>query len=269
MQTLVAFPDLRRLVQPQDAVVHEDAGQFVADGAMQNQGGHGRVDAAAQRADDAAIADGGADLRRRLVDERRHRPVAGAAADPVREVAQDLEAALGVDNFRMKQNRVQRAARIRHRRDRRVGARRHHGKAVRRGGHEVAVACPHTNRRRHVDEERRRIRDRDRGVAELALRRRRHFPAERMRHQLHPVADAEHRLAEIEQRRVARRRAGVRDALGPARQDDARRVPCANRFRRRARRPDLRIHRQLAQAPGDELGVLRPEIEHDDGLVAH
>ena len=51
-----------------------------------------------------------ADLRRmradRLVDERRDGPVAGAAADVEREVAQDLLAALGVRDFRMEQQRV-------------------------------------------------------------------------------------------------------------------------------------------------------------------
>ena len=41
-----------------------------------------------------------ADPRRRLLDERRHRPVAGAAADAVGEVAQDLEAVLGVRDLR-------------------------------------------------------------------------------------------------------------------------------------------------------------------------
>ena len=47
------------------------------------------------------------------------------------------------------------------------------------------------------------------------------------------------------------------------------RLARANLLGRRVRRPDLRVDRQLAQAPRDELGVLRPEIENDDGLMAH
>ena len=47
----------------------------------------------------------------RLLDERRHRPVAGAAADAVREVAQNLEAALGVHDLRVKEQRVEAAGR--------------------------------------------------------------------------------------------------------------------------------------------------------------
>src|ERR1700687_3089912 len=35
------------------------------------------------------------------------------------------------------------------------------------------------------------------------------------------------------------------------------------------RRPDFRVDRQLAQPPRDELGVLRPEIQNEDGLMAH
>src|SRR5205807_342278 len=95
-QTLVALADLRRFVEAEHAVVDEDAHQLVADGAMNQQRRNGGVDAAAQRADDAALPDLRTDARRRLLDERRHRPIAGAAADAVREVAQDLETALGV-----------------------------------------------------------------------------------------------------------------------------------------------------------------------------
>ena len=91
------------------------------------------------------VADLRANLRRRLLDKRRHRPVAGAAADAVGEVAQDLEAALGVHDFGMKQQRVERRAGVRHRRDRRVRARRHDGKAGGRRGDEIAVARPHAN----------------------------------------------------------------------------------------------------------------------------
>ncbi len=47
------------------------------------------------------------------------------------------------------------------------------------------------------------------------------------------------------------------------------RLPRADLLGRRVRRPDLGIHRQLAQPPRDQLRVLRPEIENDDGLMAH
>ena len=69
--------------------------------------------------------------------------------------------------------------------------------------------------------------------------------------------------------RIALGRAGLGHALGPARQDDAGRLARANRLERRVRRPHFRVDRQLAQSPGDELRVLRTEIQHEDGLMGH
>ena len=73
----------------------------------------------------------------------------------------------------------------------------------------------------------------------------------------------------VEDRRIALRRAGVRDALRSAGQDDADRVARADLLDRRVRRPDLGVDRQLAQTSGDQLGELRAEIENDDGLMGH
>ena len=89
-----------------------------------------------------------ANLAGRLLDKRRHRPVAGAAADVVREVAQDLEAAIGVRDFRMKEQRVEPPLLVRHRRDRSVGARRDHLRSPAARSDEVAVARPHAQVRR-------------------------------------------------------------------------------------------------------------------------
>ena len=61
----------------------------------------------------------------RLLDERRHRPVAGAAADAVTRSCGECRAALGVHDFGMEQQRRRGSALgVCHRRDRRVGARR-------------------------------------------------------------------------------------------------------------------------------------------------
>ena len=107
LQPLEPPPNLLRFVEPHDAVVDEDARQPVADGAMDEERGDGRVHAAAQAAHDAARAHLLADARDRLFDERRHRPVAGAAADVVGEVAQDVETAIGVRDLGMEEQRVE------------------------------------------------------------------------------------------------------------------------------------------------------------------
>src|SRR6185312_9219273 len=80
---------------------------------------------------------------------------------------------------------------------------------------------------------------------------------------LHAVANAEDRHARIEHllRRLGRARergrfrpAGQDDALGAERGDLARIVVPG---------PDLAIHAQLAHAPGDQLRVLRTEVEDE------
>ena len=215
LQPLVALANLRRFVQAQHAVVDEDAGQLVADRAMDDERRDRRVDAAAQRADDAAVADLRADPRRRLLDKRRHRPVAGAAADAVGEVAQDLEAAFGVDDFRdgTGSRRATRdgsdiAA---------IGAFALVATTEKPGG-AAATKSPWLAQTRISSgtsansaagspapaagaSHGQTAGDADVGVAELALRRRRDAPAERVGHQLHPVADAEHGTAELVDRR--------------------------------------------------------------------
>ena len=281
LQPLEPLPNLRRLVEPQHAVVDEDAGQLIADRAVKDERRDGRIDAAAQRADHAPAADLRANLRRRLFDKRRHRPVAGAAADAVGEVAQDLEAAFGVHDLGMKQQRVQprgpesaiaatgafalvattakpagaAATKSPWLAQTRISGGTSANSAA--GSAAPPGARPAWTRLR-----------RDRRVAELALRRRRHRAAERVRHQLHAVADAEHRAC---RGRTAPDRSSARPAsdtlLGPPDRMMPAGAARADRLGRRVRRPDLRVDRQLAQTTRDELGVLGPEIENDDGLM--
>ncbi len=155
-----------------------------------------------------------------------------------------------------------------HGRDRRIGARRHNRKSLGRRGDEIAVTRPHTNLGGNVQEKRRGGCS-DRRVAELALRGGRDRAAELVCHQLHAVADTQHRPAQIEQPWVALRRTGVGHAFRSARKNDPNRLSCANLVGRGVRRPDFRVHRKLAKPASDQLRVLRPEIKNDDGLMAH
>ena len=79
------------LVATQDAVVDEDAGELVADGAVQQRRDHGRVDPAAEAADDA----GGADPRRGCARVSRSTKFsivqsAGARQMPEQKVGEDV-----------------------------------------------------------------------------------------------------------------------------------------------------------------------------------
>src|SRR5690606_26592007 len=108
---------------------------------------------------------------------------------------------------------------------------------------------------------------RDLGMAGLALVRGLGRAAQLHRHGLHAIADAEYWQARIEHflRRARRtpdrgrlRATGQGDALGRERGDLGRVVVPG---------PDLAVDADLADAAGDQLGVLRAEVEDED-LVA-
>jgi hypothetical protein len=132
------------------------------------------------------------------------------------------------------------------------------------------VARPDAKVARHVREEPwcsgSRI-DRDQRVAKFALTRSAHFAAEHVGHQLHAVADTEHRGAELEQLGGALRRTLFRHAARSTREDDADGVASANGIDWGVERHDLGEHRQLSQAPRDELRVLRAEVQNENGLM--
>jgi hypothetical protein len=57
------------------------------------------------------------------------------------------------------------------------------------------------------------------------------------------------------------------DALGAAGQDQRGRLAGGDVGGRRAVRDDLGVHVQLAHAPGDQLGVLGAEVDHQHGVL--
>ena len=227
------------------------------------------ADHAARRRPAARIA------RRRLVDERRHRPVAGAAADAEGEVAQDrrcrARCARPRDGTAARRSRGPVLPWPRPARWRWSPATEKPGGAR---GDEVAVARPDPQLGRHVRRSSGACVVGDVGterVAVLALRRRRDRAAERVGHQLHAVADAEHRARRV--RRAPRSQRGApgfaRRCVGPP----ERMMPAgplrAIVVERRVERQDLAVDRELAQPPRDELRELRAEVEDEDGLMCH
>ena len=214
-------------------------------------------------------ADPVADSRGRLVGERGHRPVAAAAADPDGEIGEDARAVLGVRDLGVKQQGVEAARGIGHACDRCVGAGGDDGEPRRRRVHHVAVAGPHPYLARNAVEQAARLPHRHRGVSVLAFRSMTDVAAEGGGHRLHAVADAEHRNTAREDRGIAPRRAGIRQARRPTRQDDAGRAAGPDGLPGGAERHDLRIDGQLAKTTGDELRVLGAEIENQNGLMGH
>ena len=94
--------DLLALVQPEQAVIDEDAGELVADRAVDQRRRDRRVHAAGESADDALVgADQLADPGDLGLDEVARRPVGRAAADLEEEVGEDLAAARRVRHLGM------------------------------------------------------------------------------------------------------------------------------------------------------------------------
>ena len=98
-----------------------------------------------------------------------------------------------------------------------------------------------------------------------------HLAAEHVAHELHAVADARAPARpSCEDPRVAARRAPLVDAVGAAGEHDAPRAARGQGTSAlRARGQDLGVDLQLAQPARDELGVLRAEVEDEDGLSLH
>jgi hypothetical protein len=219
--------DLGPLVLAQQAVVDEHALELVADRLVQQHGHHRGVDAAREAADHLAGADQAADLGDGALAERGHRPLAAAAGDVEREVAQQPGAVGRVHHLGMELHRVVAPRLVGDRRERRVLAGGDHREAGRQLGDAVAVAHPDLLAVAWLPDavEQRRLRlDLDLGAAELAMVARLDLAAELVRHGLLAVADAQDGHVGGKDRGIGGRRLALDHRGRAARQDDAARV---------------------------------------------
>ena len=150
--------------------------------------------------------------------KRAHRPGAARSADPVEEVAQNQRAIRRVRHLGVELQAVDRPRAVLHRRDR-AGCR-WRPAAAKSGPAScdlVAVDHPDVRRVGYAVQERSRSASTTRHSARPYSRAGGGFdlPAQRAAGQLHAVADAEHRHAELEQARVALRGAGSYTLDGP------------------------------------------------------
>jgi hypothetical protein len=154
-------------------------------------------------------------------------------------------------------------------RGRRVGALADQLEAGRQRRHPVAVRHPHRQLLAGAEAAEQAVvaLHRHVGAAVLVLVGRQHLAAQQPGDQLGPVADAEHRHAQLEDLGRHGRRVRVVAGRRPARQHDAARPHLPDPLQRQRVRVDLGVHAVLAHPAGDELGVLRPEIEDEDRLA--
>jgi hypothetical protein len=261
----------RGLAGAEEAVVHEEAGELLADGLVDERRHHGRVDAARERAEHPIVAHRLADPRDGRIHEGGHGPVALHPAG-TEEVGEHGLALRGMGDFGVELDGVEAPLGVGHGRHR----------TVRRGGqtreplgrpqHGVAVAHPHRDLvaalRRDPVEEPAPALDAQLGRSVLAPLRRDDLAAEEIGHGLHPVADAEHGNAGLEELRVGQRSPVVVDARGASREDETLVAAGKDLVGRLRARDDLGVHRHLPDPTRDQLGVLRPKIEDRDLVQA-
>ncbi len=268
---------LLALVEAQQAVVDEHAGELVADGLVQQRRDHGGIDAARQAEDHLIVADLRLDLGNGLLDVVGHVPVAAAAADVAHEAREDLAALERVRDLGVELHGVELARLVGHRGDRRGLVAADDLEAGRQLGHLVAV--------RHPDFEQAVALGIDAildaveqlgvavgahlGEAELALARTLDLAAQLLRHGLHAVADAQHRHAELEDDLRRLPVLGLVHRVRPARQDDASRGEVADELFRHIEGMQFAIDLLLAHAARDQLRHLGTEIEDEYFLVGH
>ena len=187
------------------AVIDEDARELRADRLIEQRRGDRRIDAAGQAADDAVVADPLAHLRRSFRSAKSpsfHVPVQPqtsvrklrsivAAERRVRHLGMELHAE---DRQRLVLDRGDRAGRRRGQR---------HEVVRRRASTWSPWLIQTSNLLGHAGEQVARLRDVAAGPAELAGRDVLDLAAERLAGELHAVADAEHRNAELKDRRIA------------------------------------------------------------------
>src|SRR5262249_41754630 len=168
------------------------AGELLADRLVNENRSHRGVDAAGQAANNAALADLGANLLDRLLLEGAHGPIALAAGDLAHEIAQQRCAVRRVPDLEVELGGVEAARLVGDHGDRRVRRGADYAEARRQPGDAVAVAHPHRVALALAPdalEQRRVLGDQHLGAAELAVVPAFDLAAELLRHRPLPLAD--------------------------------------------------------------------------------
>ena len=208
--------DLLDLALAQQAVVDEHAGELVADGLVDEGGGDCGVDTAGQAADHFGVADLLADLGDLVLDDGGGVPVVGQAGALVEERLDELLAEGGVLDLGVPLHAVELAGLVLHGGDGRALGVGEHFEAGGRGLDGDAVAHPRVLLGRGAGEQPVRLVDGRVGLAVFAERGLVDVGAERVRHGLEAVADAEHGHAGVEQLGIDARGAGLEYGCGAA-----------------------------------------------------
>jgi hypothetical protein len=91
----------------EEAIIDEDTGELVADGAVEQSGSDATIDAAAEAEKHMGVADLIADLLADLLDKRAHRPIFRALADGEEKIREEILSLGCVGDFGVKLEAVE------------------------------------------------------------------------------------------------------------------------------------------------------------------
>ena len=265
MKVLSKYPLNRLSLAPaEQAVIYKNTRELIADRVVKQRRRHAGIHAATETEKHMIFANLRAHFGTGLLNERAHRPIHVAATDAIDEILQNLPAARGVRDLGMKLDAVELLFRLLDGREWRVVGVTDGTEATREFCQFVAMGIPDVHGVAQFGKERAFPADLELTATVFTLGGMFDFPAEVMGHELHAVADAENRNAQIENLRVWLRRALRINTGWAAAQDQPLRREGTQFRGRRIVREDLRVNLTLANPPRDDLGVLRPEIEDDE-----
>ena len=264
-QAGIVLHDLAEFVEAEQAVVYEDAGESVADGAVEEHGGHGGVDAAAEGEHHLVVAELCAQVGHGALYEAVGGPGAVGAADVLHEVAEQCHAVLAVVDFGVELYAPALFASDAEGGFADVGGGADALQGLGHGGDGVAVAHPDYGAFVYaVHEGVIAVDVGEGGFAIFACVGAFDGATEGAGQVLCAVADAEQGPASAQGGEVYLRRLGVVDREGRAAEDHAYHV--AGVGRELVEGVNLAVGVQLAYAPRYELRVLGAEVEYDDSL---
>ena len=254
-------PDLVHLAVPQHAVVHEDGRHLFPDGPVDERGGHRRVHTPGEAADHPPVADLRAYGSHGFLDEARHGPSAAQAGDAEKKVLEDLLAPGGVHHLGMELDTVDVPLLASHRSHRAGVGMGQDLEALGRPDHVVAVTHPHIHPAADTFEERVSDVDVDGGGAVLPGAAPFQLSSELLGEELQPVADPQNRYPRFEQGGIHPGMSTIHHRAGPAREHDGFRSELSELAAGDVVGKDFAVDPAFPDPAGDELGILRSEIE--------
>ena len=263
---LIGVEHLPKLILAQQAVIHEDTGQVVANRLVEQHGSHGAVHAARQAQDDLVVAQLLAKRRHGILHKGGRCPVALASTDAQGEVLEKLRPFLGMEHLGMELHGVGLLAVDG------IGGVLHifgggdHPSPFRQTGDGVAMAHPHLAGRAHPLEQRRSpIHHLQHGTSVLAGDGAVDFPTKMMGHELGTVANPKQRQFALDPLQVHVRSLFITHREGASAEDNALHMLADGGDL--VIGMDFAIDVQLAQTTADQLGHLGAKIEDENHFL--